>query len=323
MLFMSYNANWKYLDSNGGLPMSEVIQNNVGGTGGVKDEPNSQKNEFSLFRGLNAFEKAVEGEASVTFDFDSVIELSNDFLESTDNYMILNIKDTLAEEPNNLLFLTEDKAFLYAKQLPPLERGKPYQAILAKPFGASTVLTFIVLTKVFNSYKQRLESLINEIKGLEQKFDLNKYHDLSLEFERLHDRLEEYGDLVLRLQERCYTQVETEYISFDYRVLIAESNSLQGRYRRRLSMLRDLRQDFETEATTELNHRIARLNDVVKKLTAITVILMIPTLIASHFGMNFALMPELQVPWAYPTVIGVQVALMGAGLYLFHRIGWL
>jgi Mg2+ and Co2+ transporter CorA len=128
---------------------------------------------------------------------------------------------------------------------------------------------------------------------------------------------------VLRLQERVYPQIETEYISFDYRVLVAEVNSLEGRYRRRLSMVRDLRQDFETQTTSELNTKIVKLNDVVKKLTAITVILMIPNLIASHFGMNFANMPELSVAWAYPAVIIFQFLFMGLGFWWFRRIGWL
>jgi magnesium transporter len=87
--------------------------------------------------------------------------------------------------------------------------------------------------------------------------------------------------------------------------------------------LRDLRQDFETQTTSDLNSRIVRLNDVVKKLTAITVILMIPNLIASHFGMNFVNMPELQVPWAYPAVIAFQFIFMGMGFWYFHKIDWL
>jgi len=75
--------------------------------------------------------------------------------------------------------------------------------------------------------------------------------------------------------------------------------------------------------TEELNERIVKLNDVVKKLTAITVILMLPTLIASHFGMNFAYMPELKMAWAYPAVIFFQIVFMGIGFLLFRRIGWL
>ena len=41
------------------------------------------------------------------------------------------------------------------------------------------------------------------------------------------------------------------------------------------------------------------LNVIVKRLTAFTVILMIPTLIAGIYGMNFRLMPELLWPFGY------------------------
>jgi Mg2+ and Co2+ transporter CorA len=289
----------------------------------VKNDVQDILSEFLLFDDRGAFEKAVEAESHLTFNFDSVIDVSSDFLEATADYMILNMKDNTVEEPNNLMFLNDHKAFLYAKKLPSMEPAKIYQSILEKTYGHSTILAFIVLRKILNNYKLRLESLLVEVKEVENKFNLKRYHELSLEFERRYDRLEEFHDLILRLQERCYPQVDTEFISFDYRVLIAESASLQGRYRRRLSLLRDLRQDFETQTTSELNSKIVKLNDVVKKLTAITVILMIPNLIAGHFGMNFASMPELQVPWAYPAVIGFQFAFMGAGYWWFRKIEWL
>lgn len=302
--------------------MSETISNNQP-VGNDKMEIPGEKGEYLVFNDLNAFEKAVESVEHIDFNFESLIDVSGDFIEGTEKYLILNIKDNVEEDPNNILFLTERKAFLYSKKSPPLERMKFYQKVLIQPFGYSTILTFIVISKVLSSYKKRLESLLLEIRELENKFILNKYHAVALEVERRHDRLEELSDLVLRLQERVYPQIETEYISFDYRVLVAEVNSLEGRYRRRLSMVRDLRQDFETQTTSELNTKIVKLNDVVKKLTAITVILMIPNLIASHFGMNFVNMPELSAAWAYPAVIIFQFLFMGLGFWWFRRTGWL
>jgi Mg2+ and Co2+ transporter CorA len=287
-----------------------VPGNNIGGN-------------IRVFNDLSLFEQAVKSEAQVTFNFESLIEMSSDFLEAKENYLIMNVKDNVVEEPNNLLFLSENTAFVYTKSKPAIERIRAYKNTLNQPYGSSTVLAFLVLTKVLNSYKSRFEALVVEIKELENKFRLNHYHDLALEVERRHDRLEEFYDLILRLQERCYTQVNTEYISFDYRVLIAESNSLQSRYRRRLTLLREIRQDFETQTTSELNSRIVKLNDVVKKLTAITVILMIPNLIASHFGMNFVHMPELDISWAYPAVIIFQIVFMVLGYYWFRKIQWL
>jgi len=66
-----------------------------------------------------------------------------------------------------------------------------------------------------------------------------------------------------------------------------------------------------------------RLNEVMKKLTAWAGIILIPTLIAGIYGMNFANMPELSWRWGYPAALGV----MGASslfLYvMFKRKDWL
>ena len=88
-------------------------------------------------------------------------------------------------------------------------------------------------------------------------------------------------------------------------------------------VLKELREDHEMVVTEELNQRIVKLNDVVKRLTAITVLLMLPTLVASHFGMNFEYMPELHWIWGYPAVL---LAMMGVALSLvvfFRRKDWI
>jgi magnesium transporter len=77
------------------------------------------------------------------------------------------------------------------------------------------------------------------------------------------------------------------------------------------------------KSTEELNQKIVKMNDILKKLTSITVILMLPTLIASHFGMNFLNMPELRIAWVYPAVIGAQIVIMGVFFFIFRKIGWL
>jgi magnesium transporter len=64
------------------------------------------------------------------------------------------------------------------------------------------------------------------------------------------------------------------------------------------------------------------LNVIVKRLTAFTVILMIPTLIAGIYGMNFVFMPELEWPVGYPVALGAMaVTMVGAFLY-FKAHDW-
>ncbi|KYK21756.1 magnesium transporter [Thermoplasmatales archaeon SG8-52-4] len=58
-----------------------------------------------------------------------------------------------------------------------------------------------------------------------------------------------------------------------------------------------------------------KMNEVMKVLTIFAAIFIPLTFIAGVYGMNFQYMPELSIPWAYPTVwaviIGVGVVLLG------------
>ena len=64
------------------------------------------------------------------------------------------------------------------------------------------------------------------------------------------------------------------------------------------------------------------LNAIMKRLTAFTVVLMVPTLIAGIYGMNFVFMPELRWPFGYPLALALMaVAVIGSITY-FRRKGW-
>ena len=65
-------------------------------------------------------------------------------------------------------------------------------------------------------------------------------------------------------------------------------------------------------ATLDANLSVTsnNLNVVVKRLTAFTVILMVPTLIAGIYGMNFHFMPELAWPFGYALALAAMAASM-------------
>jgi magnesium transporter len=64
------------------------------------------------------------------------------------------------------------------------------------------------------------------------------------------------------------------------------------------------------------------LNSVMKRLTAFTVVLMIPTLIAGIYGMNFKFMPEIQWAAGYPLALGAMAIAAGGAIAFFWRHGW-
>jgi magnesium transporter len=65
-----------------------------------------------------------------------------------------------------------------------------------------------------------------------------------------------------------------------------------------------------------------RMNKVMKTLTASSIILMMMTLVASVYGMNFVHMPELQWRLGYPMAMGMMLVIMVSLGALFKKIDW-
>ncbi|MFV0351143.1 MAG: CorA family divalent cation transporter [Oscillospiraceae bacterium] len=63
------------------------------------------------------------------------------------------------------------------------------------------------------------------------------------------------------------------------------------------------------------------LNQTMKLFTVLTAIFSPLTLIVGWYGMNLA-MPEFKIPFAYPVVIGVCVAVVGWCIYYFKKHKW-
>jgi magnesium transporter len=65
------------------------------------------------------------------------------------------------------------------------------------------------------------------------------------------------------------------------------------------------------------------MNEIMKKLTSWAAIILIPTLIAGIYGMNFNHMPELRWRYGYYYALGLML-LVGLILYrAFKRRDWL
>lgn len=64
-------------------------------------------------------------------------------------------------------------------------------------------------------------------------------------------------------------------------------------------------------------------NRIVKIFTVVTVVFMPPTLIASIYGMNFRLMPELEWSYGYPLAIGLMITSSLVTLLYFKKKNWL
>jgi magnesium transporter len=62
-------------------------------------------------------------------------------------------------------------------------------------------------------------------------------------------------------------------------------------------------------------------NQVIKLLTSVTIVLNLPTLISSFFGMNVSL-PLSNSPHAFAWISLVSVAVMSSAVFIFKRRDW-
>jgi magnesium transporter len=80
------------------------------------------------------------------------------------------------------------------------------------------------------------------------------------------------------------------------------------------------RQNDETRTLTETS---LQQGEQVKRISSWAAILFAPTLVGTVYGMNFAVMPELDWRFGYPFALALMFV-MGFGLYsVFKRKGWL
>jgi magnesium transporter len=117
-------------------------------------------------------------------------------------------------------------------------------------------------------------------------------------------------------------------------VSLTEDGMHDAEVRRHLRDVRDraLRVTERVEGFRELLSNILTVNftmvsiqqsDQTKKISAWAAIVIVPTLIAGIYGMNFDLMPELHWRFGYPYALSL-MALVALVLYLrFKRSGWL
>jgi magnesium transporter len=84
-----------------------------------------------------------------------------------------------------------------------------------------------------------------------------------------------------------------------------------------------MRERLGTALDSYLTLQSNALNETMKRLTALTVIIMLPTLITGIYGMNFEVMPELHWDFGYPYAILMILLLMAGSWLFFKRRDWL
>ncbi len=146
----------------------------------------------------------------------------------------------------------------------------------------------------FQRATQPLQGMIETLQGDGSQYTIDN---------ELGRRLRDVQDHVIRVVDRVNT----------FRALLQNALTVH-------STLVAQRQNAEMQRMTETS---LKQNEEVKRISSWAAILFAPTLIASIYGMNFDVMPELHWALGYPFAIVMMIG-MGMGLYwTFKRNDWL
>ena len=63
------------------------------------------------------------------------------------------------------------------------------------------------------------------------------------------------------------------------------------------------------------------VNTIMKRMTSISIILMVPTLIASFYGMNVPIYME-DMPLGFVVIILLSILLSATAFFIFRKIKW-
>lgn len=271
------------------------------------------------FSDFNEFRNAAL-EQGLEMDLEALTNLDVLFFETYKNFLILNVRD-YGENPNNLLLLSKESSLLYSQKQFTSKDYKLFRLSMREPFGEGSVLSFLTLREVMNNYSGRFEKLHADLDEVERTLDVDKLDEIGKAFRKFEDKLEDFVDLLIKLRDRKVAQVNTKYISYDYNVLTGKAQHILDRTKNQLSRINGLRNEIEVKETRNLNKRIERLSEAVRKLTVVTVLLMIPTIVVGYFGMNFAHLSLVDSPNAeIEVIIGTIVAMLAVfGFFKFKN----
>jgi magnesium transporter len=175
----------------------------------------------------------------------------------------------------------------------------------------------------------RIDADADAIEQLSKEIAVLRKHvftDYTNDDEEILERISEFEDLNMKIREnvtdkqRILTALLKSTIyntaSEDITIMLKDIRSLIEHTNFNFERLDYLQSIFVGMLNIEQNK-------TVKMFTIVNVIFLPPTLIASIYGMNFALMPELQ--WKYGYLVAIVLMILSAvtPLYVFRKKGWM
>jgi magnesium transporter len=184
-------------------------------------------------------------------------------------------------------------------------------------------LLLVLLRHLVVSYESNLKFLDRRIRGVRARLNVANISNREfVEFVVIEEALNSYqSELVpanLLLQSLLSGRYSLRFYEEDEDLiedLVQATRQLNETSRSSLRTIVNIREAYSSIMTNNLNRRVGIL-------TSLTVILTIPTIVFSLFGINVPV-PGAHSPWAFVVIAGSTLLVMGGILYFMHRKRWM
>jgi magnesium transporter len=178
-----------------------------------------------------------------------------------------------------------------------------------------------IMDQIVDDYEPVLEGLGTDIQEVEVEV-FGENAEVSQRIYELTRELVQFQQATSPLARALERRAESDEQDIDpeLRIYLRELHDQVLRVVEPTEGFRDMLSDILVVNLTLIS---VRQNDQTKKISAWAAILIVPTLIAGIYGMNFHYMPELHWSFGYPFALALMVSI-SVGLYvLFRHIKWL
>ena len=182
-------------------------------------------------------------------------------------------------------------------------------------------LFYRIVDTIVDNYFRTLESIREQVDDLEDEVLKTNHKDFVSEILSLKAEIREIRKVILPLREEIgrLRNDSSQFIHKSTRVYFRDLHDNLSLLANNFEYFREMIKDLTDLHLGTLSYD---MNQVMKTLTVISALFIPLTFIVGVYGMNFKYMPELEIAWFYPAVMGFMLTLSIAMVVYMKRKRW-
>jgi len=254
-------------------------------------------------------------------ELDQVLFFSIKSILPTDDYDNLRIEQiSFLLKDNTLISFQEKKSDFFTHIR---ERIKTHSGIVRK--RKNDYLLYLLLEAVMENFFITIEYYEDCIEGLMIEAKTSDKPDVLERIEKSRENLNFLKRSILPLRDALFS-LKSIHDDDDYDGIEKGTYTFFARlHQKSLELLEQIEYDMNTldsASSFYFSSQSHRMNEIMKILTAVSVIFMPLTFIVGVYGMNFDVMPELRYKYGYFMVLFVMFLLVLGMVYFFKKKKW-